>query len=735
MSVAAPRRRQLWAAAIGLGSGFLGLATLNQGWLSPLENLLWDARAIQLARPAPDDVQVALILVDDSSLEILRQRDNGITEREWCWPWPREALAVIADFCQRAGARGLIFDLQLSDENCRQERGDVFAGSRGASLPKIMGVLPTARDSAPAAWPAEITGSRFMLRRSPGAALQRVFEHAAFPVTRVANAAAALGHIHGAEEPVRRVRPVTLFQEHALPILGLAAYGIEYAGGEQVLIHLAAGQLTIGDRQVPLDAEGRAVLRYRKPRTWAPDDAEDAEDDPHPRLYPALSAAGIIESEVRSKASHNRGGPEIYPDAQVDADMLRGRWVIYGVSAKGLHDLHHTPVSATVHGAEIQATVLDNLLEDDFIRQVPLRVTYLAIFAAAFLGSGITFAARRAWHLAAAFAVVPALAAVAGWAGYAHGYWWRVAEPALFGLLALIAAALVSYLVEGRQRRFLEQAFSHYLSPTVVRRLIDDPTRLALGGERRELTMFFSDLEGFSTFSERLDPTELTRLLNDVLSEMTDILMEEEGTLDKYQGDAIVAFWNAPLSQSDHPRRACRAALACQRRLAEIGPRYRRLWGVDLRMRIGIHTGPVVVGNLGSRTRFDYTVIGDAANLASRLEGANKAFGTATMVSRDTWERASGEVAGRELGEIVVVGRETPVRVFEPLALKSEPKSRLLSTSEAALERFRQGQNMEALALFETLAVDPWARTWADRLREIARSRERWDGIWRLTSK
>lgn len=217
---------------------------------------------------------------------------------------------------------------------------------------------------------------------------------------------------------------------------------------------------------------------------------------------------------------------------------------------------------------------------------------------------------------------------------------------------------------------------------------------------------------------------------------MTDIILEEEGTIDKYEGDAIIAFWNAPLAQPDHALRACRAAVRCQQKLRERQPELRERAGTPFRMRIGINTGVVVVGNMGSRQRFDYTVLGDAANLASRLEGANKAFGTDTMVAESTWLQTNGKLPGRELGRLRVVGRQTPVRVFEPLLPGHGWSAERLEAFHQALAWCYEGHWADALAIFSDLADDPVAGVYAGRCRELLEeSKADWDGVWNLTQK
>jgi adenylate cyclase len=270
----------------------------------------------------------------------------------------------------------------------------------------------------------------------------------------------------------------------------------------------------------------------------------------------------------------------------------------------------------------------------------------------------------------------------------------------------------------------------------VIEKILRDPKHLELGGEKRELTIMFTDLAGFSSFSERLGPVELTALLNDYLSEMTDIIMEEGGTLDKYEGDAIIAFWNAPLEQADHAVRACRAALRCQRRLAELRETYQQRTGASLRMRVGLNTGEVVVGNMGSHKRFNYTILGDAANLASRLEGANKAFGTEMMVSGSTWQQASSHFRARKLADLRVVGRKTAVPVYELTGFASDAAPANWEAFAAGLAHFSAGKFAEARQVFEQLPDDPAAQRYAQRCAQYCdHPPASWDGVWGLTEK
>ena len=230
--------------------------------------------------------------------------------------------------------------------------------------------------------------------------------------------------------------------------------------------------------------------------------------------------------------------------------------------------------------------------------------------------------------------------------------------------------------------------FGQYMSGTVINHLLEHPEKLQLGGERRRVTLFFSDLAGFTTISERLSPETVVGLLNDYLSAMTEIILDEEGTVDKFEGDAIMAFWGAPLDQPDQAARACRAALRQQAALKELNRQFAGLNLPPLAMRIGLNTGDAIVGNLGSVKRFDYTVIGDTVNLASRLEGVNKFYGSYIMASETTMAACAGAVEFRELDLVAVKGKEQAIRVFEVLGLPGELEPELIKGARTSPRRW-----------------------------------------------
>lgn len=708
-------KKLLYGSLVGLAAGLLTLLLYTTGLFERLEYATWAMRVRCFLQPERASTQVKVILLDQGSL------DWGKTENHWPWPWPREAYGALLDFCTRAGAKAVAFDVLFTEPSWYGVEDDEALGAaaeRSRAFVAAVHAGQTAGDTeqwppdAPTPWPG-FDGLEAWVTSVAGPGV--VAPRAAFPVPEIRSKARMLANV--SDQPdvdgvLRRATLFRVFEGRAVPSLGLAAWLADrQAAGEDVAVHVEPGWLRLNAVRLPIDEAGRCLLRYRGPSG----------------SHKVFSAASIIQSELRLQSGEN---PVVSPEELKDA------YVFFGFSAPGLLDLRPTPVSKVYPGVEIHATMLDNLLERAALRDVPRRTAGISLLLLAWASGVLVSLSRKAWHSVAAFALCLPVPFALGFAGYAAGFWWPMVPSGSAVLLALVGAVVVNYATEGRQKAFIKSAFKFYLGETVIDQLLADPARLSLGGERRELTIFFSDIEKFSSFSERLDPGQLIGLLNEYLSEMGDIIKEEGGYLDKFIGDAIVAFWNAPVEQPDHAARACRAALRCQRRLAERRAEWRERYGADVRMRIGVNTGEVTVGNMGSRDRFNYTVLGDAANLASRLEGANKAFGTFLMVSETTWARTNGEVMGRELCRLTVVGRKQPVTVYEVLGLRDEPAPAGMENFTRGVGLFREGRFEEALASFEKAPDDAAARAYGERCRWYGtHPPPAWDGVWNLTEK
>ena len=409
-----------------------------------------------------------------------------------------------------------------------------------------------------------------------------------------------------------------------------------------------------------------------------------------------LSASNVLAASIGQK---NTG---------ISPEMFRDKIVIIGAITLGTFDLKASPLSNEYPGVEVQATALVNLLTGQRVRVVGKSGSLAAIFLAALAGAiGVAFPRRVALKLIAALIVLSILLGLATALFLGHTIrWLPLAGPLLALMLATIGAFAWSYLVEGRQRRLVLKALSQYVSPQVAAEIDRDPTALKLGGERREMTVMFTDIQGFTDLSERLGEQTITRLLNYYLDEMSALVFQNNGTLDKYIGDAIMSFWNAPLHQPDHAILACRAALAMERREAAIQPQLNEMGASGLLTRIGLNTGPMVFGNMGSSQKFNYSVVGDAVNLASRLEGANKFYGSRILVAQPTADAAKGHFLLRQLDLLRVKGKLKPMAVYELLA----------EGAGDAGDQFRKLEYEAAFACYQQQQWDQAARHLGDLL-------------------
>ena len=682
------------AAFLTLAALLLTLGLESFGAITPFRLKTLDLlfRHVPLAPASP---QVVVVTVDQADLDFFK--NQGVV-----WPWPRQLYAHIIDYCRQAGARAVIIDILFTEASSYGPEDDTRLAQAAAAagnvvLPFFLSREEKGDNPAEAALlqkaGLEIPGPR---PRDPAA-----YRSVVTPVGPLLDGAQVLGNVESIPDTdgiYRRVPLVLVFKDCWLPSLSFAAF---HRLGKKDSLKFDAGGLLLGNLRIPLDDRGNLLLKYRGPS----------------RSHKRFSAANVISSEARVR--HNL--PPIYPP-----EAFAGKWVFVGLTAPGLLDLKASPMGGVYPGVEVHATLLDNLLQGDFLRTLPGWALWAwALVLAATIAAAVLFSPSLTVTLLACLILALvhlALAVLAFWTG-------RWADPVLPGIALALSFGLAtaySYATEGRQKRYIRGMFGQYMSETVISHLLAHPDKLKLGGERRRVTLFFSDLAGFTTISERLDAETVVSLLNDYLSAMTEIILEEEGTVDKFEGDAIMALWGAPLDQEDQALRACRAALLQRDALEGLNRRFAGLKLPPLKMRIGLNTGEAIVGNLGSAKRFDYTVIGDTVNLASRLEGLNKFYGTAIMASEATAAECGAGVEFRELDLVAVKGKEKPVRVFEVVALKEELPPELAARNREfaqALELYRRGDLAEAetgfAALLKKFPQDGPAETFLERCRRF----------------
>lgn len=434
-----------------------------------------------------------------------------------------------------------------------------------------------------------------------------------------------------------------------------------------------------------------------------------------------------LSDVLAGKTTDKRGG-------SVD---FKNKIVLIGPTAIDLQDYYLSPVSQGVKmaGVEIHANAIQTVIQRAFLREAPRAWMWIMlIFLIAlnlFLCSWIRVRYAMLLKITESAGILLAALVV-----YELGLLLNVVYPLLAVWLSFVGAFLLRFIVEQKERRFIQNAFGHYVNKSVVDQILKNPKLLELGGAKRAVTSFFSDIAGFTSVSEKMEPQELVKFLNEYLQEMSEIVLAHQGTVDKYEGDAIVAFFGAPVAMHDHARAACLTALEHQAKLRELRKKWRGEGRAELHVRIGLNTGEAVVGNMGSRDRFDYTAMGDNINLASRLEGINKQYGTKILISESTYQAVQNDLVCREIDLIRVKGKEKPVRIYELVGEKGKMKTDF-SAFAAALGSYRQGKFEEARQAFAKLADDPVAQVFLARCNDFLKNRPsaNWDGVYTFTTK
>ncbi len=627
-----------------------------------------------------ETASTVVVLIDDAVLKQYPYRS----------PVPRQLLAKMIKELDRSGAKLIALDILLKDLSWKTED----ALLRSAMLESGKVVLVSAMRDVEAGGTLDQANPYFL------------------------EAAIASGisdmPIDPADQVVRSMRPVWRVAGKDVPTLSMSLYLLSNGHDEE--------DLTAANIEQRFLLNSAYLIRmFEPPSTVSIQDRKIS-------VYPASALlSGYLPEE-----------------------WFKGKNVLIGAGYEDNTDSYRTPYYSGTYGwpltpgVEIHAAALETLQQKGFIA---LSAKTLVFALAVGLGLLLlVLEVKTNSLLGGAFLVL----ILTGY-GFIAVYRFEDANQALPFVpvsLALIVtygmAVIYRALTEGRQKRWLQSAFGTYVSSDLVDMLVDRPDSMKLGGEEKEVTVLFSDLQGFTAISETMTPAHLVSLLNEYLEGMTEIILRHRGTLDKYQGDAIMAFWGAPVDDSEHALNAIKAALEMQQFSARLNERFRATGKPQLFTRIGINTGKVVVGNIGSKQRFDYTVIGDEVNLASRLEGANKAYATHLILGERTRYLAGEAVLVRELDLIQVKGKEIPVKIFEALSLannQDDTEKKLCERFAVALEHYREGRWEEAedgfLVLLDEKANDGPAQVFLERSRLYAKTPppEGWGGVFVMQSK
>jgi adenylate cyclase len=732
------------------------LTVLLYVWGAPILDLIelktYDLRFLSRGG-RPPSAAVVIAAIDEKSLEA-----------EGRWPWPRSKMAALIDILSRDGAKVIGFDVAFSepDENSQvalidqlSQRVESFAirdrrladflseGRRHADNDLAMAAA-IKRSSAAVVLgyffheteaaleyrlePDEIerrlkrlAASKYPLVSYQGSDANTVpFIKAYAPQTNLdvfSAAAASAGYFSLRSDPdgvLRRMPLIIQSGEDSYPPLSVAC-AWQYLGKPRLTVlvgrHGVDG-IQMGDRFIPTDEAGQLLINYAGP----------------PKTFPQVSVTDILKG-------------------QVPASAFKDRIVLVGATALGTYDLRNTPFSPRYPGTEVHASVIDNILTQSYMAR-PEWSKLFDLSAIVVLGGLVGIALPRLSPIqglgvaAALFSVYIVLARSLFVSAHV---WLNMVYPLLGLSLTYTALTAYYYLTEQRQRKMVKDTFRHYVAPLVVEEMLKDPRRLKLGGEVKVLTVLFCDLEGFTTYSEKFAPNEMADMLGEYYNRVTEQIFIHRGTLKEYVGDELMAIFGAPMEQADHAASACAAALAMRDKRLELAAEWANTGRPQLRARTGINSGPMLVGNLGSKYRFAYGVLGDQVNLGSRLEGLNKVYGTEILLGENTARLVEGAFTLREVDMVRVLGRTQPVRIYELIAklgASGTPEQETAAKSYAAgLEAYRQKVWDEAISLFgQALTLCPGdgpSRTMAERCAIFQKSPppEEWGGVFEQVFK
>ncbi|MEC9362532.1 MAG: adenylate/guanylate cyclase domain-containing protein [Pseudomonadota bacterium] len=677
--------------------------------LDLIENFTYDARVV-LTAPGTDDPRVVIVDLDERSLAA-----EG-------WPWPRHKFATLVDqLFERYGVRALGLDivfaepddsaLRLWDRLHREEFSQIpEVASRDTSIraeldhdgrfaaalsgrPVVLGYFfkPVVRSGelpttgglcAPLidARTAQLYDVDFIEARGYGGSLARLTE-----------AASACGFfdnpLAASDDGVyRRVPLLQQYDGAVYPSLALSL--VRLALGDppvelvfdppEVRSSLHLERLRVGPLEVPVDGRVAAYVPYRGDN----------------RTFTYISAVDVLRGEV------------------VSPERLRNAIVLMGTTAAGLFDLRSTPVNKVFAGVEVHANLVSGMLDGRIRQKAPY-------YAGLEVVMHVLIALLLAWAFARLSALASALvsaAVVAGIVGRALTMWsgadfvMPLGVPVVFTLTLVMAHLLYGYFIESRGKREISRRFGQYVPPELVEELAAHPEAVSMAGESREMSVLFSDVRDFTSMSENLDARELAAMINTFLTRQTAVVQQHRGTIDKYIGDLVMAFWGAPLRDEQHALHAVLAGMQMQRSVRELDDEFERRGWPKLHIGVGINSGRMSVGNMGSEFRMAYTVMGDAVNLASRLEGLTKEYGVGVLVGQQTRDLLPSGWAFREVDLVIVKGRREPVAIYEPMGPKDQLDPGLredLARHRGALQLYRARRWDEAEVEFFNLAQGP----------------------------
>jgi adenylate cyclase len=660
-------RKPLIGFAIAALSTVIAILLYQIPLMKTMEWKIYDLEFRKLTNPDQASRDIVMIEIDEESLQ--RMAENGFGR----YPYPRDTYAALLKYLEKGRPKVITFDIPFiepdtgTDGPARDE--ELVDATRRLGNVVHSFIVSDVYETQPESPP-----------RGDYRLGHEVEEHlnVKLPYPGLVQASRMLGStfiVFDTDGPLRRSVPFVRQGDNYYPSLAVATAMVAL-GLKPSEVRLDADGLHLGTVTIPLmdvdvkyvePVHTRHMLVNFRGRPFRDKELSHRTYKNY-RLWDLILSEGKIEDGVK-------------PD--IDPSVFKDKIVFIATSAYGLSDVFQTPYGdqGRMPGMQIHATVVDNILSQSFLRPAPPSWSVVLLVISTILVGLLGVHLGFWWALAAAFVVGFSDAGIAA-VSFLRGFW-LPCVPTVIGLLfTQFSSVAYKYFVEDRAKRQVKALFSRYVSPAVVKELIEDPSKARLGGQRREMTVLFSDIRGFTTFSEAGKPEEVIRQLNEYFSRMVELLFQHHGTLDKFVGDMIMGLFNAPILDPDHPDHAVQMGLAMLGELKVLNERWTREGRPNLDIGVGINTGDMIVGNVGSERTLSYTVIGDNVNLGSRLESLNKQYQSHIIISEATRNRLKGEYLIRPLGSVRVKGKTKDVEIFE-ICITREELDRKNAAAEA----------------------------------------------------
>ncbi|GJQ62842.1 MAG: adenylate/guanylate cyclase domain-containing protein [Melioribacteraceae bacterium] len=715
--------------------------------IDPVKELEFNLLDERFNRRGPIDIEGE---PDVIVVEITQDSYDQIPSPYNSWPWPRSYYAKLIENLNEAGAKAIGIDIVLSTRDKFDENNDVMLMEtlHNYSNVTLAGKIDIKNEALFESKGENSVGEGVGVVKKLNENFGNLFYSEELPVGIV--------QVAGDDDGIyRRYSPFVYsgVAEQRIPTFGFSVLNSFLGLKPHSTVEITDDYFILGNKQIPKFDRTSLLVNYYGINTYD--------------KFRHFNFADIIDDkefntvdEIDFETEINTWDAEGY--GLKYQDIFRDKIVLIGSTMPEDKDVLPVSISSgkrkgdnLMYGVEFHATAIQNILSEDYITTQSKFLEILSIFIAvlmAYFGSSFVRHSRlKNIFLIESSNTLIMVALVYGFYEFSmylfinFNFVLFIIAPTLGLVLGYGGSTVFHFIRERKQSSAIKKMFSHYVSGVLVNQLIDNPDKLKLGGEKRNLTILFSDIAGFSTFSEQMGPEELVKLMNEYLNAMTDIVIQNRGTLDKYIGDAVMAFWGAPISLDNHAEMACVTALEMQEALDKLQESWKERNLPEINVRIGVNTGDVIVGNIGSRKRFDYTVMGDDVNLASRLEGANKQYGTFIMLNESTAGMVRDKFLLRDLDFIKVKGKNKPARVYELIGRRgetpAEEKLKKLSTYFDGLTEYRNRNFREAENLFlqtlENLPDDAPSKVYIERIAYYLESPpgEEWDGSFTMKSK